>query len=135
MLFRSPQLEPATHEQESAEPETNTVWRFEHDILKRETKAITGYGGDYPAAEDAPSFAERYEGTVAVSTRDPGIAWAKGSCRYEMRFPEATVVSEVGTSLVSDRDSYRLEIDLRTSEDGQERWTRRWERTFPRDHQ
>ena len=82
-----------------------------------------------------PSFADRYEGTVGVSLDDPGRSWARGRGRFEIRYPEATVGSDVETTITSDRDSDTLEIDLRVHENHEERWHRRWERVFPRDHQ
>jgi hypothetical protein len=132
-----PELAPAGREQESPTPGdgSGAEWRIEHDILGRETVAIVGSWADHPADDDVAAFSERYGGAVAVSTTDPGRARAEGSARYEMRFPEATVAAEARTRLESDRESYRLSIELRTTEDGAERWTRRWERTFPRDHQ
>ena len=94
-----------------------------------------GNWGDYPAAGDVPSFAENYKGIVAVSPDDPGTSRAEGEARYEMRFREATAVSHVTTSVESDRDAYHVRIELRVTEDGVERWVRRWERSIPRDHQ
>jgi hypothetical protein len=38
-------------------------------------------------------------------------------------------------TIESDRDAYRVGIDLVVSEDGVERWRRRWDRTIPRDLQ
>jgi hypothetical protein len=35
----------------------------------------------------------------------------------------------------SDAETYRVTIELVVSEDGQERWHRSWERSFPRDLQ
>ncbi len=110
-------------------------WRIERDVALDETRAVVGNRGDHPATNDAPSFAERYHGTVAVSTRDPGRARAEGGARFEMRFPEATVTSEASTKLSSDREAYHIEIELRVGEDGRERWFRRWDRTIPRDNQ
>ena len=92
-------------------------------------------GSDNAANDDVPSFLDRYEGTVGVSTNDPGHAFARGVARFEIRFPEATVVSECRTELDSDRDAYMLRIELLVGEDGQDRSTRRWERRIPRDQQ
>ena len=50
-------------------------------------------------------------------------------------WPEATCESHVASRIVSDADAYTVEIELKVSEDGRERWTRRWDRTFPRDLQ
>jgi hypothetical protein len=80
-------------------------------------------------------MADTYGGVVGVSVDDPGRAWARAEADHELRFPEATVRTRVDLSLVSDADTYRVEIDLVVSEDGEERWRRRWDRTFPRDGQ
>jgi predicted acyl esterase len=117
------------------ETSDDVVWRVEHDVLARETRAAAGMGSDNAAKGDVPSFADRYEGTVGVSLDDPGRSWARGRGRFEIRYPEATVGSDVETTITSDRDSYTLEIDLRVHENHEERWRRRWERVFPRDHQ
>jgi uncharacterized protein len=111
------------------------AWRIEHDVAAGETRAVVGNSGDYAATDDVPSFAEDYRGVVAVSATDPGVARAKGETRFEMRFPEATAVSHVTASVESDRDEYLVKIELRVSEDGVERWVRRWDRSFPRDLQ
>jgi hypothetical protein len=111
------------------------VWRIEHDVAAGETRAVVGNWGDYEAKDDVPSFAEDYRGVVAVSSTDPGVARAEGETRFEMRFPEVTAVSHVKAAVESDEDEYRVKIELRVSEDGEERWVRRWDRAFPRDLQ
>ena len=111
------------------------TWRIEHDVPTGETRAVTGYGGDYPANGDVPSYRERYDGTVAVSPDDPGHARAHGEAEFEIRWPEATCGTEVTLDVESDRETYRVRIDLTVSEDGEVRWRRAWDRTFPRDHQ
>jgi hypothetical protein len=110
-------------------------WRREINEVDGELRAETGYGGDYPAGEQAPSFRERYEGVVGVSTADPGRAFAEGEAELEIRYPEATVRSFTRLRVNSDRDAYRLVIELVVDEDGNERRRRRWERTIPRDLQ
>ncbi len=111
------------------------TWRIEHDVPTGETRAVTGYGGDYPSSDDVPSYLERYEGTVAVTPSDPGRARAHGEGAFEVRWPEATCGAEVTLDVESDRDTYRVRIDLTVTEDGDVRWQRSWDRTLPRDHQ
>ncbi|MBI3649036.1 MAG: CocE/NonD family hydrolase [Actinobacteria bacterium] len=113
----------------------DVTWRVEHDVLAGETRAVVGLSIDHTAHEDTPAFVERYAGTVGVSTGDPGRAWADGGSRFEIRWPEATAASEARTRIESDRERYLIEIELRVSEDGKERWARRWSRAIPRDHQ
>ena len=70
---------------------------------------------------------ELYGGEVTVSTDDPGIASVTSRGAFELRFPEATCSSRVDITVTSDRDHYDVAIDLRCSEDGEERWRRRWD--------
>jgi hypothetical protein len=109
-------------------------WRIEHDQLARETRSVAGSSGTTEAEDGRPRVDELYDGHVAVSHDDPAIARAEGRIRLELAWPEVTASSDVRHRLVSDRDAYRIEIDLVVSEDGEPRWTRRWERRFPRDH-
>ena len=110
-------------------------WRIEHDVPAAETRAVVGNHGDYPAKGDTPSFAERYAGVVTVRPDDPGKASAHGEASFEMRWPEATCGARATLDVESDRDTYRVQVDLRVTEDGDERWHRTWDRTFPRDRQ
>ena len=110
-------------------------WSVAHEQLKHETRAYAGSFGDYDAHDVVPSYSELYDGVVTVSTDDPGVARSESEARFEMRWPEATCTSHVRMSIASDAKTYRVRIDLTTSEDGQERWSRSWERTIPRDHQ
>jgi hypothetical protein len=110
-------------------------WRIEHDVPSGQTRAVVGNHGDYPAKDDTPSFAERYAGVVTVRPDDPGNASAHGEASFEMRWPEATCGASVTLDVESDRDTYRVRVDLHVTEDGDERWHRTWDRTIPRDHQ
>ncbi|MEX0754644.1 MAG: CocE/NonD family hydrolase [Actinomycetota bacterium] len=109
-------------------------WRIEHDQLARETRAVAGSSGVTQATDDRPRVDEIYEGHVAVSYDDPGRARAEGHIRFEIAWPEVTATSELTHKLVSDREAYHLEMDLVVSENGEQRWTRRWRRRIPRDH-
>jgi uncharacterized protein len=110
-------------------------WRREIERADEELRAETGYGGDYPGGDHGPAFLERYEGVVGVSTEDPGRAFAEGEADYEIRYPEATVRAFTRVRVDSDRDAYRVAIDLLTHDDGAERHRRHWNRTIPRDLQ
>ncbi len=110
-------------------------WEHAHEQLGRMTHARAGSFGDYDPTGDAPSFSERYEGEVSVSTEDPGIARTRSEAAFELRFPEATCGAHVRMRIDGDRGTYRLAIELEVSEDGETRWTRAWDRTFDRDAQ
>jgi len=111
---------------------SEVVWRIEQDILARETRAVTVYGGTTEAEEDRPRFTDRYEGTVAVSTADPGKGRAEGRSFYEIEWPEATVRTEVRQLMTSDAEAYHMKLELDTWENGEPRWSRRWDRRIPR---
>ena len=110
-------------------------WRIEHDALGRETRAVAGSSGTTPTDEERPKFREEYGGTVGVSVDDPGSAWVDGRAVFEIAWPEVTVRSEAHHRVESDATTYRLKLELDVSENGEPRWSRRWEREFPRDHQ
>ena len=96
-------------------------WSVAHEQLKHETRAYAGSFGDYDAHDVVPSYSELYDGVVTVSTDDPGVARSESEARFEMRWPEATCTSHVRMSIASDAKTYRVRIDLTTSEDDQER--------------
>jgi hypothetical protein len=133
-VFAPPQAEIHA-EPPGDRPEGVLVWRMEHDVLGRETRAVTETSGWTEAEDGAPRTYERYAGVTAVSTTDPGVARAEGSAELVIEWPEATASATTTCTITSDRDAYHLEIHLSVAEDGQERWSRDWTRTFPRDHQ
>ena len=133
---------PATSGKDThaAEPEGDQpplVWRFEHDVLGRETRAVTGYGWRYRSEFDA-KVEERYDGAVGVSTLDPAHAWARARTEYRVAWAETEVRTEATLDLRSDAGAYHVVIELVAEELGGEiestgtRVERRFERTFPR---
>ena len=58
---------------------TSTV---EHDLDRRETRALLRFGGATDADDVAPAIDQRYEGTVGVSIDDPGRAWVEAATTY-----------------------------------------------------
>lgn len=108
------------------------VWRIEHGVLERETRAVAESSGTTEADGERPRFHELYGGTVAVSTRDPAVASADSRASLTIEWPEATVTSQVHQVVRSDAETYHLTIDLDVSENGTLRWSRRWERRIPR---
>jgi putative CocE/NonD family hydrolase len=129
---RRPQAERASARGDALQ---EVEWRVEHDVLRRETRAVVRYGGPSEATDAAPAIDQRYDGTVGVSTDDPGRAFVSSSATYELRFPEATVRSESRLRIESDSDAYHVWVEVDAGEDGETRWSRRWERRFPRNRQ
>ena len=111
------------------------LWRIEHDLVARETRAVTSYGGVGDADEHRPKTEERYDGVVGVSDDDPGRAWVDARASNILYFPEATVSGEVHWRIESDAETYHVSIELETAEDGEPRWSRTWQRSIPRDLQ
>jgi hypothetical protein len=135
-----PALAPPRRPKAPAEPPGRSkggvlIWRIDHDVLGRETRAVTETSGWTEAAGDTPRFYERYAGVTVASTTDPGDARAEGYAALAIEWPEATVSTTSWHTVRSDRDAYHLDLHLRVAEDGEERWARDWTRTFPRDHQ
>jgi len=116
----------------SSSPEDGILWRIEHDVLGRETRAVFRYGGPSEADEVAPALEQWYEGAVGVSTEDPGRAWVDASASYELRFPEARVETRAHTRIDSDAAAYHVRIELEAARDGERRWAKRFERRIAR---
>jgi hypothetical protein len=106
-------------------------WRFEHDVLARETRAYTRYGGTYDGVHGAVTT-DDYQGAVGVSTVDPARAWARGTSSFEIEWPEARVRSEATLAVVSDADTFDVTIELRVTDAGEEIAHRTWHRTLSR---
>jgi hypothetical protein len=107
-------------------------WKVEHDVLEHRTTATSASWGTSAAEGDIPETFERYGGIVSVSTTDPGDARVDARSVIRIAYPEATVESEARYSVVSDAKTYRVEIELEVGENGERRWSRRWERSIPR---
>jgi predicted acyl esterase len=107
------------------------VWRIEHDVLDRETRVVTRYGGTYEGNHGAV-VTDDYRGELGVSTIDPAIAWARGSSSLEIRWPEATVRTEASLSIRSDREALDVELTLVAHEGDEEIGRRAWTRRLPR---
>jgi uncharacterized protein len=122
-----------THAAEPAGEQRPTVWKIERDVLGRERRAVISHGSDYEGMEGA-RVEERYEGALGVSTDDPGLAWARGSARYRITWPEVTATTEAHLDLRSDADAYHVVVEVVAAEEGGGigGHTRRFERTIPR---
>ena len=70
---------------------------------------------------------------VGVSTDDPGRAWVDASSSYVLAWPEATVSADVRSRIESDANAYRVRLEIDASENGEVRWSRRFDRRFPRE--
>ena len=114
--------------------EPPVVWRIERDVLDRETRVVTAYGASYDGLFEA-KISEHYDGSVGVSTDQPGNAWARAETRYRIEWTEATVATEARLDFRSDSGAYYVIVDVIAEENGAGgigRIERRFERTIPR---
>jgi hypothetical protein len=137
-----PQFAPSPgedpHAADPAGEQPETIWKVARDVLGREARAVISHGSDYEGGEGA-RVQERYEGSIGVSTVDPGAAWARATSRYVIRWPEADCSTEARLELRSDADAYHVMVDVIAEEQGEGegvvgigRRERRFERTIPR---
>ena len=115
------------------DPYEGVRWSVTHETLTRTTSTNAGSTFDEEADGHVPWMHSHYDGVVRVSTDDPGRAAAIGEAEFEIRWPEATVVSRADVAIESDAHDYRATIEVVVYEEGKERFRRRWERTIPRD--
>jgi len=110
----------------------SVTWRVEHDVVAKQTRAVTAYGGTSEAQGIRPKTEEWYEGTVGVSTEDPGTAWVEAKATNTLHFPEATIAGEARWTIRSDAEAYEVDVEATLTEDGAPRWSRRWTRRILR---
>ena len=125
-----PSLPPARRPQ--AWDTEGVTWTVEHDVARRETRARVGYGSRSDADEVAPEMTDRVDGEVGVSLDDPGRAWVDATSSTTVTWPEVAISATAHTRIDSDADAYHLTLDVETTEDGTVRWSRRFERRYPR---
>lgn len=115
-----------------AQPErSKVVWKLEHDVLARERRAVVDYGsGEYESGGFRMSDA--FGGTVTVSTENPGISSSVSHSNYTVHFPETSASADARLRLVSDSSTYRIEVELDVDENGERKFSKRWERVIPR---
>jgi hypothetical protein len=122
-------LHPLTVEHEVSHE--GIEWRYEHDVLARETRVHTLYGETYPGTHGT-IVTDHYEGHVGISTADLSQGWVRGSSHYTMEFPEGTCFVEAALDMHSDRDAFHVQIDLTATLDGTPFASRTWTATLPR---
>jgi hypothetical protein len=113
----------------------DVTWSIEQDVVRKQTRAVVAYATRSDADEVAPSIVERNGGVVGVATDDPGRSWVDASSSYELSWLETTVSTAVRSRIESDADAYRVLLEIDASENGEVRWSRRFDRRFPRNLQ
>jgi uncharacterized protein len=116
------------------QPESNPKphWIIEHDVLEH-AKTVAFENVAVTDLEIGGTLTEQYSGTARVSTDDPGDASLEGRSAFVLKWPRVTAGAEVKMLVRSDKDDWHVELVLDVTEDGQTKWSRRWEETFPRD--
>jgi predicted acyl esterase len=122
---------PPRGEDDDHPPSVPPVWRIEHDVLGRETRAVVDHGARYAGDHDS-HVEESYWGEVAVSTVDPGDARAEARARYTITWPDATVRSEARLDVRSDAEAFTVAVELDAHDGAECLRSRRWERRIPR---
>ena len=107
------------------------TWSVRHDVLSRVTTAQTQYGGTYVGRHDG-RVTDSYRGEVGVPLSDPSSAWAGGTVRFEIEWPEAAIAVESRLQVRSTFDEYLVDIELDACEAGVRIAERRWSRRIPR---
>jgi hypothetical protein len=115
----------------SADEADGVVWDISNDVLGRETRVRTRYGGHYEGLHESV-IDDVYEGELGVSTVDPGRAWARGRTSFTISWPEATCATVGTIDVQSDADTIRVVIDLVATRDGEPFASRSWNESFPR---
>lgn len=116
---------------DAAEELADAHWQTRHDVLARETRVSTRYGGTYPGSYGAV-ITDDYAGELAVSTVDPAHAWARGTSTFEIVWPEATVRTRATLDIVSDVSNFYVSIELVVHDGDDEFAQRNWKATIPR---
>jgi hypothetical protein len=128
----SPRGPQAGTESARGEPLDELVWAIEHDVAGKETRAVARYGGSSPADDGVPAIEWHHGGMVGVSTEDPARAWVDAEATYTIAYPEATVSAAVRSRIDADAEAYHLHLEIDTAEDGEPRWSRRFDRRVTR---
>jgi putative CocE/NonD family hydrolase len=115
----------------SADEASGVTWRIERDVLGRETRVVTRYGGTYQGAHGA-TVTDDYRGELGVSTTNPADAWARGSSSFEIAWPEASVRTESTLAVTSDAERFDVEIGLVVWDGDVELTRRTWTASLPR---
>jgi len=128
-----PEFEPPP--EPYGEPErSKVVWKLEHDVLAREKRAVVDYGsGEYEAG--GFKMSDVFEGTITVSTEDPGISSSVSHANYTIHFPEVSAATDVRLRVDSDATTYRVHVELDVDADGERIFAKTWDREIPRNLQ
>jgi hypothetical protein len=117
------------------EARKDIVWRIERDVLRSRTRTVIDHGGAPYEVLPGTRVREHYGGSLDVSIDDPGDATADGIGSFDITWGDVRVKTEARLALRSDAEAYHVHLELDASEGNELRWTRRWDRTIPRNLQ
>ena len=106
-------------------------WRYEHDVLGRESRVHTRYGGPYDGVPGI-SVEDLYAGSVGISVHDIANGWVRGNSRLRLNLPEATCTTESTLQITSDVDAFHVQLTLRAEHNGELLRERSWTEALPR---
>ncbi|MEP7113099.1 MAG: CocE/NonD family hydrolase C-terminal non-catalytic domain-containing protein, partial [Ilumatobacteraceae bacterium] len=109
----------------------DVTWDASHNVLDRVTTVATKYGGPYDVRHGG-HMTDHYEGVATVSITDPASATARGTVRFAIDWPEASIAIESRLLIASTADEYAVDIELDAFESGDLVAERRWSQRFPR---
>ncbi|MEX0834321.1 MAG: CocE/NonD family hydrolase [Actinomycetota bacterium] len=131
--FHPPKLSPEKgFEPHSPGPHKPVVWRTQHDVLARERRVGVEFGYAEPHEGDRIRISDETKASLRVSTRDPGSAGLDASYWIAIEWPEATVRNVSRLTMESDAETYKVHLELHVFENGEEKWTRAWDKVIPR---
>jgi uncharacterized protein len=136
VMSGAPLLPPPTFAPGEAEPSRpeHVRWEVREDVLARERIVAIDHGGIRGRTGLAES-SDRYRGTIAARSHDPGNALATARASLELAWDEVSVRTESRATLRSDPETWHLSIELEVYEHDERIAERRWEKTTPRDLQ
>lgn len=107
------------------------VWKLEHDVLAREKRVVVDYaGGEYEAG--GFKMSDAFDGTITVSTENPGRSSCVSHSNYTIHFPEVSASADARVRVESDATTYRIRVELDVDENGERKFAKTWERDIPR---
>jgi predicted acyl esterase len=120
---------PGDHDADGVE------WRYEHDVLGRQTDAHTRYGGPYTGTHGT-LVDDLYEGSVGISTTDLSRGFARGRARFQLTFPlpagPTVCTTEAVMEMTSDSHAFHITLAVRAHHDGTLVAEQTWTDTLPR---
>jgi uncharacterized protein len=110
-------------------------WRIGGDVVRREGRVDTRYGGPYDG-RDGIRVVDECVGALGISLADLERGWARGHATFDLALPlpDGQVVcgTRADLEVTSDADAFHVTITLTASENGVEIRDRRWTATIPR---